>query len=596
MEKRPALIEILLITGIGFLTGIKAVLGEWHFDDYYTIVNNEALREPSNIFRAFFEPSLFSADPLRKMYRPVLVISYILNFLIFGEKPQFFLAVNLCLHLINALLIWWIIRELRGDKESSALIGGLIYAVHPACTEGIAYVSARSAVLATTLTYSALLYYIKWDKTNSIVYLMIAVLLFALGIGAKSIAIVFLPLGLMYDLSFADKSKNKIMKKLMGILLVASLSAGYMMWRKIVIGTVLAESLIRPLSENIFTQARAYFHYLRLYLFPIHQSINPYFPTYPTITGEVAFSFLALSILSLVSLFLAFKKSPSQKIVGFGILWILICLLPESSIIPLNLVVSERRMILPLGGGAMVMAGVIASVPPLPKKIFSIILILCFSALSFVRLGEWKTEKKVWYSAVRIDPHWSLLWNNLGLLALQENNTSKAEQMFKISARKDSAFKEARYNLGNLYAMQGFYGEAEKMYLEAIKIDPGYEKPVVMLAQQWYKLGEKEKALSLLSTFVDKYPATRAYYILGNISLEEGDLAKAFFYYLESADSAPWDPLPNLEFAKLAVRLGAHQKAVEVLKRFLTVYKPSDANRKEAEKLLKTISAPDMIR
>jgi hypothetical protein len=81
-------IEISLIILLGLLTGARAVRGEWHFDDYYTIVNNQALREPSNIFKTFFEPSLFSADPARKMYRPVLVISYILNFATSEKTPN----------------------------------------------------------------------------------------------------------------------------------------------------------------------------------------------------------------------------------------------------------------------------------------------------------------------------------------------------------------------------------------------------------------------------------------------------------------------------------------------------------------------------
>lgn len=588
--------DFLLIILVGLCAGARGVLGEWHFDDYYTIVNNEALREPSNMLRAFFEPALFSADPTRKMYRPVLVISYILNFVLLGENPKFFLAVNLCLHLINALLIWGILRALIGDKAHIALLGGLIYAVHPACTEGIAYASARSAVLATTFTYSALLCYIKWDKTNSVVYLPVALLLFIVGIGAKSIAIVFFPLVVMYELFFREHQKDKLRSKIMGVLLAALLSAGYMVWRKIVIGTVLAESLVRPLSENIFTQARAYFHYFRLYLFPIHQSINPYFPTYPSITAEVAFSFLGLIILSALGLWLAFSKSPFSKMAGFGILWILVCLLPESSIIPLNLVVSERRMILPLGGFAIALSAVLASMRPARRAIVGIVIILCFGVLTSVRLGEWKTEKKVWCAAVQVDPHWSLLWNNLGLLALQENDIHKEEQMFKTAARRDVAFKEARYNLGNLYAMEGLYGEAERMYLEAIEIDPAYEKPVVMLAQQWYKLGERDKALSLLLNFVGKYPATRAYYILGNIFLEEGDWEKALGYYRKSADSAPWDPLPNLELAELMIKSGARNEAVELLQRFLAVYKPSDANRKRAEELLLRITRENGLR
>lgn len=594
------------------LAGSAALKGAWHFDDYHTIVNNDPLRNPGNILRSFWDPGLFSADPARKMYRPALQISYILNFLLTGEDVRGFLLINLLLHLSNAVMVWAIARKLMftgwgaaggapAGEELGALIAGLVYAVHPAATEGIAYASARSAVLATTFTLGSFLAYIRYDRRGSPAALIIAAVLFIFGIGAKAIAI-FLPAAVvMYHLWFSHEGGIGRRKAIAGVGFIGALAIGYVVLRRILMGVILAESLVRPLQENIQTQARAYMHYFRLFLWPIHQSINPFFPTFPDLFDpQVIASIFALAGLLVVIAVLRMRgvscHAPtdpggnSPRLISFGLLWILVSLLPESSIVPLNLVVTERRMILPLVGYSLVLGAVLGMAKARKRAVIAILLILSLSALTVVRLREWRSEERVWSAAVRVDPNWGLLWNNLGLIYIENRNTLRGLQMFELAARHDPMFKEARLNLGQLYAQNGQNEQAEGYYQEALALDPGYVKAAVALAQLWDRADKRAQAREYMRQFAEKYPASRALYLLGAFEEDDGNPETAMGFYYRAVADDPFDPLPNLALSRLLATAGRREKALDHVNQFLKRYTINDSYRQEALRLMSELS------
>ena len=630
MANKPNLsnrVSVILIIIVGLTTGAGALRGTWHFDDYYTVVHNDALRKPANILNTWRDPSLFSADPMRSMYRPVLVISYILNFLLLGEDPRGFLLINLLLHLVNAVLTWALARSLMQSGgagtapakggEAGALLAGLIYAVHPAASQGIAYVSDRSAVLATTFILGSLLAYIRWDRRGSVVSLLGAVALFMLGLGTKAIAIVLPAIAVIYHLSFPSvvcsrgdiyvapipSGPGRIMwrRAVAGISALSLPGLGYLVLRKAVMGVVLASSLVRPLEENLLTQARAYIHYLRLFLWPVHQSINPYFRTYSDpFDPEVIFSLLVLAGLTAVGLILSLSRRdqgrsaspvPGWRVFGFGLLFMLVSFLPESSIVPLNLVVSERRMIFPLVGYSLSAGAILSLSRGRWRVVIALCLLISMSSLTFLRLRDWRSEESVWGAAVRVDPDWGLLWNNVGLIYLGKGDTFRAMSMFELAARHDRRFAEARLNLGHMYARWGDKERAEKYSREALSLAPAYANAAASLAQLWNESGKREQARRFMHDFASLYPAPRALYLVGVFSEEDGQFDSALDFYRKAVAAAPFDPLPNLALAKLLGNHGRRDEALLYLKRFLSVYPVQDSYRVEALRLANKISS-----
>ena len=58
--------------------------GSFHYDDFHSLVENRAVRSLANVPRFFVDPGLFSGEPDKGMYRPVLLVTYALNYAV-GE-------------------------------------------------------------------------------------------------------------------------------------------------------------------------------------------------------------------------------------------------------------------------------------------------------------------------------------------------------------------------------------------------------------------------------------------------------------------------------------------------------------------------------
>jgi hypothetical protein len=68
---------------------------------------------------------------------------------LFGLRPAGHHATSFLLHLINVLLLFWLLYRMTGSMWRSALVAAL-FAVHPLNVESVAWVSERKNVLSAT--------------------------------------------------------------------------------------------------------------------------------------------------------------------------------------------------------------------------------------------------------------------------------------------------------------------------------------------------------------------------------------------------------------------------------------------------------------
>ena len=81
-------------------------------------------------------------------YRPVLVITFILEAQIAGDKILFYHITNLLLHLGGSLLVFFVLRKM-GYKNLMSLFFGIFFAVHPILTPAAVWISGRNDYLLT---------------------------------------------------------------------------------------------------------------------------------------------------------------------------------------------------------------------------------------------------------------------------------------------------------------------------------------------------------------------------------------------------------------------------------------------------------------
>ena len=81
------------------------------------------------------------------MYRPLLLVSYALNYAISGYRAEGFRVLNIVIHGLCSLLIALLAEALLGNRRDG-WIAGLFFAVHPLASESVNYISSRSESLA----------------------------------------------------------------------------------------------------------------------------------------------------------------------------------------------------------------------------------------------------------------------------------------------------------------------------------------------------------------------------------------------------------------------------------------------------------------
>ena len=134
---------LALLIGAVYLSGLRH---PFHYDDIHSIVDNLHIRTLGNIPAFFVDPTLFAEDPQNAMFRPLILVSYAINYALSEYQTWSYHGVNILLHLLNSGLVFLIIRHIVG-RALPALMGALIFALHLLNSEVVNYISSRSETM-----------------------------------------------------------------------------------------------------------------------------------------------------------------------------------------------------------------------------------------------------------------------------------------------------------------------------------------------------------------------------------------------------------------------------------------------------------------
>ena len=141
----PALV-VALAAAAAYLPSFAGV---FHFDDYNVIVHYETVHSWQAL-----------AERWGGGVRPLLKATYTLNWTL-GQGEFGFHLFNIAAHALNAVLLFFVGKELFPKRENSILTAVLFFALHPAATEAVTYISGRSSSLMASFYLGALLVYLR---------------------------------------------------------------------------------------------------------------------------------------------------------------------------------------------------------------------------------------------------------------------------------------------------------------------------------------------------------------------------------------------------------------------------------------------------
>src|SRR5438876_410804 len=97
--------------------------------------------------------------PYFQNFLPLHLFSYLLDHALWGENAGGYHLSSLLIHALNSVLCFLVVRRLSGDA-GIGLVAALLFAVHPAHVESVAWVSSRKDVVSTAFLLLSLRSYL----------------------------------------------------------------------------------------------------------------------------------------------------------------------------------------------------------------------------------------------------------------------------------------------------------------------------------------------------------------------------------------------------------------------------------------------------
>ena len=476
---------LLLVALLGAITFANAVHDRFHFDDEHSLLANPHIRQLSQVPHFFTDPQLFSRNTGSEMYRPLVLLSYALTYHFFDYWAPAYHVVNIVIHLLVAMAVYLLYRRL-GLQSAVALFGGVLFAIHPLASEPANYISSRSESLAALFFIGAVLCYAdegRWAVPT-------ALLCYVVALSSKSSAIVLPAVLLACEFMLAEGKARLRWHRLLPFAVLASLYL-WGSWRLLSEAVVTAP--VRNWSTQLSTQAKALPYYAKLLFFPHSLSVEHQF-----IAASSWFDLsVILSLALLGAMLYVVWRSRRLRPVVFWLAWIGIVLLP-TLIVPLNVLVNERRLYLPMvaaiGAALCCFEG---SRWAGRSSFFLVVLILTLASLAQQRNGIWQHEKNLWLDArgkapLMVRPH-----VRLGAIFRAEGDITAAKAAYTQALALDADYAPAHNNMGNLYRDMGDSAAAIAAYRRALTLLPHYPDALVNLATLYSDQGRFTEALPL---------------------------------------------------------------------------------------------------
>ncbi len=434
------------------LTYAYAMTSEYVFNDTlnYGLVNS--LKEKSTFWTNLVVHGF--AAPLSE---PWLKATYAWDISSFGFAPGWSHAVNICLHVLSCLYLYFftfrLAWRLNLDNSSKidpyyfAIAATAIWALHPFATGSVAYVSGRDGVLGAANYFLALnffLYGLYDEKIGRAIFNYALFFLFtAIGIlsNPQCLTLPFFAAGLIFLVKPADLSmKEWFVERSAEIisLLFVGIAACYLLTSGAAPGIDSGFGLA-PLGPSIYwpTQFKIILmYYLRCALVPFGLSV------YPPYVATAGFADPATvgGIVCVVAIAVA-GFIQKQPLVRIGILLFIFTLFPWL-ILPQSEIASDARFYLPLAGLCMVAGTGLArfAVKDFRKAALGFaVLLLALISLTVWRETEWSNDKRLWRAEIKKNPDNARAHAYRAASLLDSNNlpACKAELTKALALRND---------------------------------------------------------------------------------------------------------------------------------------------------------------
>jgi protein O-mannosyl-transferase len=520
-KKRIALLLVLSV-----LVYVNTLWNGFTMDDAVYILQNSAVNSLS--VRAILQPTWHG------VFRPVTFLTYLLNWALATNRPFGYHLVNVILHAVAALLLYFVLRKLLESVEQGvtiAWVAALLFAVHPIHTEAVASIVGRAEIMAMGFTLGAWLFYLEDRPYGGLVFFVLALL-------SKESAIVFVPLLFLTDYA------RGVLKPISRYATLAVVGALYLvaLWHLQGgrFGPPGINFLDNPLARfpailRIPNALRIFWKYVGLHFYPATLSCDY---SYNTIPLYAKFSRNALAVASVVLVtamwiwaFLAKKKSWALAgaiyLIGFSV--------TLNVLMPAGTIMAERLAYFPSAGFCLLIALLWIFFEQRSRRaawaVLTVVLLL-LAGRSVARNRDWRDNYSLFKAGVQAVPGSAKMHAGLGEQYAERDELDAARRELEMALRIFPDYPQTMGVLAVVESRQGHDQKSIELFEKELamtpKTDHDYDLVLVGFAAQLIKANQNDRALEMLNEVVQTSPGNpRAWANRAVILYQRGQLQAA---------------------------------------------------------------------
>ena len=533
--------HLLAVAAILFIT-IAAFAATFRYEFIYD--DHKQIEQTQRYYTGVsWIPEYFTHPLTYNYYRPMFMVWFLMNNLLFGLNPVGWHVTTVLAHALATVLCyacaWCLTRRIDVSFITAAIFG-----IHPAHVESTAWISGVTDPLLAVFLLGAFWAYLAGRKRHRAALWICSAVLGAAAMFTKEVGVVLPALIAAHAALFENGDLRRRLKAAVTAALPTVAVAGAywaarhhaMAGQQVPLGSWVQMFLVWP---------QALLFYVRHLIWPVDLAIfyEIYFDQKIT-AGKILWPTLGL-LLAAGFIFAIWTKRrrPHEP---FAVLWILLTLAPALYLRAFNGgdVVHDRYLYLPVFGFALILAYLIVALPSFGCTLLHVraaTVVACLVLFSFyvvrtnVEHAYYANDLKFYYRAVRVSPNNDLGWmnlavdladrkrypeafdayrrslalrpdgenawlvhENLGYMLIQTGHLDEAERELNISKRLYSRFSRAYLHMGMVRIGQRRYREAIEELETAAKIDVFNAETHYLLAYAYMQLGLPEKELAEL--------------------------------------------------------------------------------------------------
>lgn len=522
----------LLLFLISFLIYGNGIQNRYALDDHLVNQENQLTQGGLEGIGKLFTSYSFKEKQYNYEFRPVLLLTFAIEYAVFGTNPHVSHCISILLFaLFSLLLLLFLLKTFSDVPPLVIFLGIILFIVHPIHTEVIDNIKSRDELLVGVFGMGMLIQILNYFEDKKSYRIILAIVLAFAGFLTKQSFYIYVALVPVLYLMLSQKNKINYKQILFTLFCFLVVFVSIKFWQRAFLPKELYQRDFlfyeNPLwNQSYFSRVPQGFanslFYFFLLLWPFDFSCYYGYNQVETVTWLSYLPYLGVLFYAFL-IYFATRFLKTNRFLSFSIFLLLINLLAISGVfILIPGIVGERFIFLGSVGFSIACALLIVRVAEKYKWIlktqshwtinYKVILLfvalLLFQIPSVIsRNKDWKDEftliKKDAATAVN-----SVKLQDLAALqyykkAIALNTESpyrteliqNAELCFLRCLQIDSTYKTCYNNLGALYFISNRVPESLKYYQLALQLEPGNIDILVNMATLYNKQNQVDSAL-----------------------------------------------------------------------------------------------------